>query len=76
VVPPESWLLIGMGAAAAHGMGLNLTEGIIIGAATCVASTMVMTRLLMDRGELRTEHGLVMVSITWLRTSPLLFLLS
>jgi K+:H+ antiporter len=57
-------LLIGMGTAAGSWMGLSLTEGMIIGMITCVASTMVMTRLLMDRGELRTEHGLVMVSIT------------
>jgi CPA2 family monovalent cation:H+ antiporter-2 len=53
-----------MGVAAGQLLGLPVSQGIVIGAIVCVASTMVMTRMLMDRGELRTEHGLVMVSIT------------
>ena len=53
-----------LGVAAGHWLGMPINQGIVIGAAVCVASTMVMTRLLMERGELRTEHGLVMVSIT------------
>jgi CPA2 family monovalent cation:H+ antiporter-2 len=57
-------LSILMGILAGQWLGLAVNQGIVIGAIVCVASTMVMTRLLMDRGELRTEHGLVMVSIT------------
>jgi CPA2 family monovalent cation:H+ antiporter-2 len=57
-------LSILLGVAAGTWLGLPVSQGIVIGAVVCVASTMVMTRLLMDRGELRTEHGLVMVSIT------------
>src|SRR5262245_19306148 len=57
-------LSILMGVAAGQWLGLPLSQGIVLGATICVASTMVMTRLLMDRGQLRTEHGLVMVSIT------------
>jgi monovalent cation:H+ antiporter-2, CPA2 family len=57
-------LSILLGVAAGKWLGLPVSEGIVLGAIVCVASTMVMTRLLMDRGELRTEHGLVMVSIT------------
>lgn len=57
-------LSILLGVAAGQWFGMPVTQGIVIGAIVCVASTMVMTRLLMDRGELRTEHGLVMVSIT------------
>ena len=57
-------LSILMGVAAGQWLGMPVNQGIVIGAIVCVASTMVMTRLLMDRGELRTEHGLVMVSIT------------
>jgi CPA2 family monovalent cation:H+ antiporter-2 len=57
-------LSILLGVAAGHWLGMPVNQGIVIGAIVCVASTMVMTRLLMDRGELRTEHGLVMVSIT------------
>jgi Kef-type K+ transport system membrane component KefB len=45
-------------------LGLPLHQGIVIGGVVSIASTMVMTRLLIDRGELRTEHGMVMVSIT------------
>jgi CPA2 family monovalent cation:H+ antiporter-2 len=57
-------LSILLGVAAGQWLGLSVSQGIVLGAIVCVASTMVMTRLLMDRGELRTEHGLVMVSIT------------
>ena len=57
-------LSILLGVAAGQWLRLTISQGIVIGAIVSVASTMVMTRLLMDRGELRTEHGLVMVSIT------------
>ena len=57
-------LSILLGVAAGKWLGLSVSQGIVLGCIICVASTMVMTRLLMDRGELRTEHGLVMVSIT------------
>jgi CPA2 family monovalent cation:H+ antiporter-2 len=57
-------LSILLGIVVGQWLGLSLSQGIVLGAIVCVASTMVMTRLLMDRGELRTEHGLVMVSIT------------
>jgi K+:H+ antiporter len=57
-------LSIGLGLAAGKWMGWNATQGIVVGSIISVASTMVLTRLLMDRGELQTEHGLVMVSIT------------
>jgi K+:H+ antiporter len=39
-------------------------QGIVVGSVISVASTMVLTRLLLDRGELNTEHGRVMVAIT------------
>src|SRR5262249_17224815 len=57
-------LMILMGIGAGLWLGLPLYQGVVIGGVVCVASTMVMTRLLIDRGELRTEHGMVMVSIT------------
>jgi monovalent cation:H+ antiporter-2, CPA2 family len=62
--PAGILLSIAMGAVAGRFLGLPISQGIVLGAVVSVASTMVMTRLLMDRGELRTEHGLVMVSIT------------
>jgi len=45
-------------------LGWTATQGIVVGSVISVASTMVLTRLLLDRGELSTEHGRVMVAIT------------
>ncbi len=53
-------LALGVGAVA----GWTPLEGIVIGAVTSVASTMVLARLLLDRGELTSAHGRVMVGIT------------
>ncbi|HXG03808.1 MAG TPA: cation:proton antiporter, partial [Candidatus Binatia bacterium] len=38
-------------------------QGVAVGAVTSVASTMVMARLLMDRGELNSRHGQIMIGI-------------
>jgi len=40
------------------------TQSIAVGAIVSVASTMVLSRLLADRGELRSPHGRVMIGIT------------
>jgi CPA2 family monovalent cation:H+ antiporter-2 len=53
-------LSLGVGGA----LGWTSSQGIVVGATICVASTMVLMRLLMDRGLLRTEAGHVMVAIT------------
>lgn len=42
----------------------SASQSIAIGAAVSVASTMVLSRALMDRGELRSSHGRVMIGIT------------
>ena len=42
----------------------NMLESLTIGAVTSLASTMVLSQLLIDRGELRSEHGRVMIGIT------------
>ena len=57
-------LSVGMGVGAGWLMGWNLTQGIAVGAIVSVASTMVLSRLLADRGELRSPHGHVMIGIT------------
>jgi CPA2 family monovalent cation:H+ antiporter-2 len=44
--------------------GLGTTQGIAVGAIVSVASTMVLSRLLTERGELRSRHGNVMIGIT------------
>jgi len=47
-----------------HFLGWSTPQGIAIGAALCVASTMVMSRLLIERGHLQTTPGRVMIGIT------------
>jgi CPA2 family monovalent cation:H+ antiporter-2 len=44
--------------------GWSITEGLVIGAAISVASTMVLARLLADTGNMTATHGRVMIGIT------------
>jgi CPA2 family monovalent cation:H+ antiporter-2 len=46
------------------GLGWPLLQGIVIGIVISVASTMVLARLLLDRGELHSRHGRIMIGIT------------
>jgi len=55
---------IGIGAAVGLLLGWPLLQGIAVGCIVSVASTMVMMRLLMDRGELSAESGRVMITLT------------
>lgn len=45
-------------------LGWGLMPGFIVGLVISVASTMVMSRLLIDRRELQSQHGRVMIAIT------------
>lgn len=45
-------------------IGWPPTKSIVIGAVISMASTMVLARLLLDRGELHSRHGRVMIGIT------------
>lgn len=45
-------------------LGWSPAQGIAVGATISVASTMVLSRLLIDCGELQSEHGRVMIGIT------------
>ncbi len=58
-------ILLSIGSALVMGslIGWSTTQSIIIGAVTSIASTMVLVRLLVDRGELRSTHGRVMIGI-------------
>jgi K+:H+ antiporter len=56
----SSALGLGVGAL----LGWSLLQGIVIGIVVSVASTMVLARLLIDRGELQSPHGRVMIGIT------------
>src|SRR5580658_1026521 len=57
-------VMLGMAVGAGKPAGLRLTEGLVIGAAISVASTMVLARLLSDSGQMTTTHGRVMIGIT------------
>ncbi|MBX3335773.1 MAG: cation:proton antiporter, partial [Nitrospira sp.] len=58
-------ILLSIGSAVVLGslIGWSTTQSIVIGAVTSIASTMVLVRLLVDRGELRSMHGRVMIGI-------------
>jgi CPA2 family monovalent cation:H+ antiporter-2 len=57
-------LSVGLGAGTGWLLGWGTSQGIAVGAIVSVASTMVLSRLLADRGELRSPHGNVMIGIT------------
>jgi len=45
-------------------LGWSWQQGVAVGAIISVASTMVLSRFLSERGELRSDHGQVMIGIT------------
>jgi len=53
-----------LGAGVGWACGWGSLQGFAVGLIISVASTMVMSRLLIDRGELQSEHGRVMIGIT------------
>jgi monovalent cation:H+ antiporter-2, CPA2 family len=57
-------LSIALGAGVGKLLGWPVSQGIAVGCIISVASTMVLMRLLMDRGELASEAGRVMVTLT------------
>jgi CPA2 family monovalent cation:H+ antiporter-2 len=56
--------MLGVALATGKLAGWNTSEGLVIGAAVSVASTMVLARLLNDAGEMSSTHGRVMIGIT------------
>lgn len=57
-------LCVGIGTGVGALLGWPLVQGMAIGCVISVASTMVLLRLLMDRGEMGTEHGRLMVTLS------------
>src|SRR5215472_9553177 len=61
---------LGIGLSAVLGLGVgailgwNWQQGVAVGAIISVASTMVLSRFLTERGQLRSEAGQVMIGIT------------
>ncbi|HEY1269261.1 MAG TPA: cation:proton antiporter [Candidatus Binatia bacterium] len=57
-------LVIGLAVVVGRLLDWGLLQSIIIGAVTSLASTMVLSQLLIDRRELHSEHGRAMIGIT------------
>jgi CPA2 family monovalent cation:H+ antiporter-2 len=57
-------LSIALGVGVGGLLGWPLLQGVVVGMVVSVASTMVLARLLLDRGELHTRHGRLMIGIT------------
>ncbi len=57
-------LSIGLAVATGAALGWPWLQGLMVGIVTSVASTMVLARLLLDRGELHTRHGRVLIGIS------------
>jgi monovalent cation:H+ antiporter-2, CPA2 family len=57
-------LSIAIGAGVSALLGWPILQGVAVGCIISVASTMVMMRILMDRGELSSESGRVMITLT------------
>ena len=57
-------LLAALGAGVGALLGWGARCGMVVGMIVSVASTMVLSRLLMDSGELQSAHGKVMIGIT------------
>ena len=57
-------LSIALGLGVGTTLGWPATQGLVVGAVTSVASTMVLVRLLVDGGQLHSRHGRVMIGIT------------
>jgi CPA2 family monovalent cation:H+ antiporter-2 len=57
-------LSVALGVATGALLGWSTPQGIAVGAVVSVASTMVLSRFLMDSGQLQTPHGRAMIGIT------------
>jgi CPA2 family monovalent cation:H+ antiporter-2 len=57
-------LIVGLGLGVGTLLGWPPLQSTVIGIVVSVASTMVLARLLLDQGELHSQHGRVMIGIT------------
>ena len=57
-------LVVGMGTATGIVMGWGALTGLVVGMVISVCSTMVLARLLIDRGELHSRHGRIMMGVS------------
>jgi CPA2 family monovalent cation:H+ antiporter-2 len=57
-------------------LGWPVWQGLLVGGVISVASTMVLARLLIDRGELHTRHGRVLIGISLMEDLAVVVLLA
>ena len=69
-------LSIGLTVVVGLALGWPLLQGLVVGIVISVASTMVLARLLLDRGELHTRHGRVLVGISLVEDLAVILLLA
>ncbi len=67
-------LSIGLGLLVSWISGWSMVQGFVIGSTISVASTMVLARLLNDRGAMGTTYGRVMIGITLVEDIAVVFL--
>src|SRR5277367_1947355 len=67
-------LSIGLALIASWLAGWSMVQGVVVGATISVASTMVMARLLSDRGAMGTTYGRVMIGITLVEDVAVVFM--
>jgi CPA2 family monovalent cation:H+ antiporter-2 len=69
-------LSIGLAVVVGLALGWPLRQSLVVGIVISVASTMVLARLLLDRGELHTRHGRVLVGISLVEDLAVILLLA
>jgi CPA2 family monovalent cation:H+ antiporter-2 len=74
--PLGTALSIGLAVAVGAVLGWPLSRGLVIGVVISVASTMVLARLLLDRGELHTRHGRVLIGVSLVEDLAVVVLLA
>ncbi len=57
-------LSVALGLGVGTFLGWSWQQGVAVGAIISVASTMVLSRFLVERGQLHSEHGQIMIGIT------------
>jgi CPA2 family monovalent cation:H+ antiporter-2 len=74
--PLGTALSIGLAIVVSVALGWPLSQGLVIGVVISVASTMVLARLLLDRGELHTRHGRLLIGISLVEDLAVVVLLA
>jgi monovalent cation:H+ antiporter-2, CPA2 family len=74
--PLGTALSIGLAVVVGSALGWPVRQGLLVGVVTSVASTMVLARLLIDRGELHTRHGRVLIGISLMEDLAVVVLLA